>query len=174
MQNTLSEEEIRLSHLLQSNPVKLFLETEIELSSDDESISKRQLYEQYSSWAITKKAKYKNEVHFHRDLRKEFPDIPIKQINRIRHYIGISQKNGASISDSIPADIPISRLSYREKILFLIKAGPENGLYTDDLMKQLFADNYTDAEKIRSTLDQILQNGECYQPRPDYFNSWNH
>jgi len=169
MQNSMTEEDIRKNHLLKSNPVKLFIETQIITTSDEESIKKRDVYEAYTKWQILNNAKPKSENYFHKELKSEMPDIPIKQIDRVRHYIGINLVTNLSNNQSESGYDNMAKLSYKDKILLLIKKDPEHELHTDDLMKKLNVDNYLDGEIIRQTLLLLLQNGFIYEPRPDVF-----
>lgn len=88
------------------------------------------------------------------------------------HYIGLGLKKNSFNMISSQSSIPIQRLSYRDEMLFLIKLGPKDGLYNEDLFKQLKADNYIDNQKIMDGLDQLLQNGQIYEPRPDFFKTF--
>lgn len=169
MQHKLSEEEIRQNHLLKANPVKLFIEKEIVVTSDDETIPKRDIYKAYCEWQQKHNAKKKFENHFHREFKKEFGDIPIKQVKRVRHYIGIDLKLDNKDNNIESDGNVIKRLSYKRKILFLIKQNSLDGLLNEDLFEMLKLEGYNDAEKIRNALDILLHSGKVYQPKPDKF-----
>ena len=169
LHNNMKEEDIRKNHLLKSNPVKLFIETELVMTSDEESVLKKDVYIAYCEWQQKNNAKEKSENYFHKELKKELPDIPTKQIDRKRHYMGLGIKASLTNYVMVQSDIPIERLSYKDEILFLIKHGPETGLFNEDLFRQLKADNYTDSQQIIEGLDQLLQNGQIYEPKPEYF-----
>ena len=169
LHNNMKEEDIRKNHLLKSNPVKLFIETELVMTSDEESVLKKDVYAAYCEWQQKNNAKEKSENYFHKELKKELPDIPTKQIDRKRHYMGLGIKASLPNYTMVQSDIAIKRLSYRDKILFLITHGPETGLFNEDLFRQLKSDNYNDSQQIMEGLDQLLQNGQIYEPKPEYF-----
>jgi len=167
-------EDLRKINLLKSNPIKLFFEIIVQ-DGDEETdfFVKKDLFKIYDFWSEENNARKYKENAFHRAIKKEFPDLRQKLINDHRSYRGIRLTNlGNEYFNRINVHGITYTKSLHDKLLDSIKAVKNAPQEISTLLFKLNLEGETDEQKIRDELDQLLQNGEIYEPRPGYFQSF--
>lgn len=191
LHNTVDENEIRRSHLLKSNPVKIFSEEVITNGDDDDFLPKRELYFIYDRWRLQEKALHKTEKAFHIDLKREFGQIPSKRHDAKRCYEEIRLTiKGEEIQtllkkekpEKTPKDIATEiaeneknriKNTYNDLLreLRVIFYSNKNTLSISDIQNNLTEDSYffNNGKELTDLIYQMLQNGDVYEKPSHYF-----
>ncbi|PNX45768.1 MAG: hypothetical protein BV457_08940 [Thermoplasmata archaeon M9B1D] len=182
-----SEDELRQEYLIKSNPVKIFVELMIEITDDDDDyIIKRDLLKIYDEFKTEFKAAKKTEIRFHKDFKKELPNIASTKKGGHNAYKGLILKGKAlKYKEKIHSAINNKNIdqdkkeikkkkemdkyipnSVADKILKLYYNDYEAFFEREDFYRVLQAHK---KDAIDKAIEELLYEGKLHEPRPDLF-----